>query len=646
MTNTSKKSTDSFFVRFSSILLIQIIFIFVSFALLFLFPVKEEVKNANRLKVQESFDVIGQQIEEKIQSERLVNKLHVVEPIIQNVLFQMFREEQVDAAILFGRDHHEVPIPLVSFGKFKESADADNSSEIYELIQTDYLNFELNKNTNELTQSIPNTKNAIYYYNFQHNNITYVLVTVLTHDYLVTSKNKVFYVFILLFLGSILISLLTVYFFDKRFHRPLYTLIQEFHSASGGGLGHIKGIQVDAELQKLAAAFNKMSDALDEHQKEIDSKNQNLKHTYSELISSKDFLQNVINSSGNSIITTDSDGLIKIFNNTATTEFGLSTEKAKGRNVNDFFANKIDLSQKEFETDEFETVCYKQDGTIFPAYLTITPIYNEGKEITSFIFRVRDITESKSLHETMIRMDRYYTKGEMAGDIAHEINNFLAILSGNIELMPLLLKKNDPEKIDKKLELMKTTVDRIVKFTDGLLEANDGKASFAQCSMNDVITMVIDFLQPQNKFDFITIEKDVSDSIPIVEVDIGQVQQLLINLVYNAAEAMQEKKEDNKIMISACLKSSAEEKSVVVTIADNGPGVEKEKEEILFVRRFTTKATGHGIGLVSCKQIIDNHQGTISYRYDNGARFEFDIPIIKRVKTVETDVPDQAGVTV
>ena len=646
MTNTSKKSTDSFFVRFSSILLIQIIFIFVSFALLFLYPVKEEIKNANRLKVQESFDVIDKQIAEKIQSESLVNNLQSVEPIIKNVLFQMFREDQIDAAILFGKDHHNVAIPLITFGKFQESADAYNNNEIYDLIQTDYLNFELNKNTNELTQSIPNTKNAVYYYNFLHNDITYVLVTVLTHDYLVTSKDKVFYVFILLFLGSILISLLTVYFFDKRFHRPLYTLIQEFHSASDGGIGHIKGIQVDAELQKLATAFNKMSDALDEHQKEIDSKNQNLKHTYSELISSKDFLKNVINSSGNSIITTDRDGLIKIFNNTATTEFGLSPEMAKGRNVNEFFANKLDLSQTEFETGEFETVCYKQDGTIFPAYLTITPVYNETKEITSFIFRVRDITESKSLHETMIRMDRYYTKGEMAGDIAHEINNFLAILSGNIELMPLLLKKNDPEKIDKKLELMKTTVDRIVKFTDGLLEANDGRASFAQCSLNDVLTMVIDFLQPQNKFDFITIEKDISDSIPIVEVDIGQMQQLLINLIYNAAEAMQEKKEDNKIMISADVTSTGEQKSIVVTIADNGPGVDKEKEELLFVRRFTTKTTGHGIGLVSCKQIIDNHQGTISYRYENGARFEIVIPLIKRVEAHKSDLSNRSTVTV
>ena len=636
----------SFFTRLSNFIIIQIVFVFAAFALLFIFPAKEQIKNSDHLILQEKFSLFSEKIlatnsfnPDLFDSDKCTN-------LFQSNFKSIFPFSDDVQSYLFLPDGKGNAFELFHYkSETAEKSNFDNHEDVNNIINRNLIAVQLSQTDEELTQIIPNTKNVVYHYRFKNeNNIPVVLVTVIEHNYLVASKDNVLYSFLLLFLGGILVSLLTVYLLNKRFQEPLNHLIYGMEKTANGELCHIIEANKDVELNKLANAFNSMSKTLWHNEHNLKVNNENLEQTNQELINSKEFLRKIIDSSTSSIITTTPEGVIQVFNKTAAKEFDRSIIKAVGTNINELFASSFDWKKLDYNTkDGVEVLCEKGDKTQFPAYLIIAPIYNADKNISSFLYIIRDITESKSFQDMMIRLDRYYTKGEMVGDIAHEINNFLAILSGNIELMPLLLKKNDPEKIDKKFALMRSTVDRIVNFTDGLLESDDEQLNFAQVDINQLIQTVLAFLKPQNKFDFVDIEVDLSTDLPLVEVDIGQIQQLFVNIVYNSGEALLTVEGEKKIVITSEMKEIDGKQNIVITVKDNGPGVAINKEDLIFKKRFTTKQNGHGTGLITSKKILDHHNGSISYKYQEGAVFRIEIPTKHTKTTVSEESADLVG---
>ena len=215
--------------------------------------------------------------------------------------------------------------------------------------------------------------------------------------------------------------------------------------------------------------------------------------------------------------------------------------------------------------------------------------------------------------------------------------------------MPLMMKRGDTEKIRKKLDLMKSTVEKISRFTDGLMDPNMGEVQYDQVEINQLVENMLAFLKPQNRFDDIDLTTSLSSDIPLVELDIGQIQQLLVNILNNAAEALAGKPDERKIVLTTVLDENNSGKAVGIEVRDNGPGVANDKEKLLFKKRFTTKKNGHGIGLITCRKIIDAHQGQINYRFDGGAVFTAVIPL-KHKQTVQEEInrkaPENAQSTV
>ena len=191
----------------------------------------------------------------------------------------------------------------------------------------------------------------------------------------------------------------------------------------------------------------------------------------------------------------------------------------------------------------------------------------------------------------------------------------------------MFLAKNDTEKVEKKLGVMKETVDKISTFTDGLTRFSDENSEFAKEDLNQLVENLIAFLKPQNKFDNIFICTNLSENLPLVEVDTSQIQHLLVHLVTNAAEAMVDLDDSRWIVISTTVEAEGE--TLVIKVADNGPGVNLEHIDKLFLKRFSTKRDGTGLGLMTCKNIVDNHNGELSYHSgdDSNAIFEIKIPI-------------------
>ncbi|MBD3257930.1 PAS domain S-box protein, partial [candidate division GN15 bacterium] len=442
------------------------------------------------------------------------------------------------------------------------------------------------------------------------------------------------------FLASTLISLLMVYLLSKRFGQPLDRLTRGLEKTAGGELYYMMQVDGDSEFRRLVRAFNRMTQTLWDNQKELKSYNARLYRSNASIIESQLFLATLIDSSPLAILVTNSRGKIVLFNRAASTMFGYDADRVIGESGERLFAEQPQYREAQSVGGDAiggEAICRRADGKSFPTYVVRSRVVGATGALNADLLIIRDISESRRFQDMMVRLDRYYTRGEMAGDIAHEINNYLAVLMGNLELLPLLLKRGDTEKIDSKLDIMKTTVDRIARFANGLMDTPHEDTRLESTSMNQIVENIIAFLKPQNKFDSIKISADLSGDVTMVDLDPGQIQQLLVNLVYNASEALKGQEGSKEIEVGTLLVQDNEKWFVQVEVRDNGPGVPVDKVETMFNERFTTKRKGHGIGLITCRKIAQNHGGSIHYRFDGGAVFYFRLPARPPLAQGDTD---------
>jgi signal transduction histidine kinase len=183
---------------------------------------------------------------------------------------------------------------------------------------------------------------------------------------------------------------------------------------------------------------------------------------------------------------------------------------------------------------------------------------------------------------------------------------------------------------------MRQTLEKIARFTEGLTDRSPDETKLEPADLNQIVENAVAFLKPQNKFDSIEITTRLSAELPLVELDVSQTQQVLVNLLYNAAEALKDQLHEKKIWITTSVVPGSGEKSAHIEVKDNGPGVAEDKKDLLFVKRFTTKRRGHGIGLITCRRIVEAHGGTIAYRKDDGAAFSFEIPLKRKQSQANT----------
>lgn len=448
-------------------------------------------------------------------------------------------------------------------------------------------------------------------------------------------------VLLLLFGASTFISILIVLMIRRRFQWPLNRLLRGLEKTADGELFVMAENFDDAELDKLATAFNVMSRRLWNNHQELTRYNRRLKKLNISLLESQLFFSTLVESSPLCIVVTSPTGQILLFNRQACDDFGYRSSDAVGKNVNELFAGSASSAHIRLEVSadgsQFESRCRRRGGDYFPAYVISRPARGRDGKIAAYIYIIKDITESRGFQDMMVRLDRYYTRGEMAGDIAHEINNYLSILLGNLELLPIVLRSGDESKIERKLGIMRDTADRIARFTDGLLDGPQDEANFETCDLNQLVANVLAFLRPQNKFDDIHLGSELSADLPLVYVDSSRIQQLLVNFIYNAADAVGEVLGERLITVRTEVVQGTSTPFARVEVIDNGPGVVEDKQALLFHRRFTTKRKGHGIGLITCRKIAELHGGRIGYHFRNGAIFSCEVPV-KPVRSGEPAV--------
>ena len=242
---------------------------------------------------------------------------------------------------------------------------------------------------------------------------------------------------------------------------------------------------------------------------------------------------------------------------------------------------------------------------------------------------LHDVTESRRLQEQLLQSEKLAALGELTSGVAHELNNPLATVVGYAEL--LALDTQLPEGVKRKLATIHQEATRAAHIVSNLLSyARRSSPEKSFVDLNDVVNAALEMRRYQLQTDNVRISTDLSDKAPAVWGDELQLQQVVLNIVNNAAQAVTSWRGSGEIRIWTRPATLSGKAAARVIIEDNGPGIAPEHLRRVFDPFFTTKPTGEGTGLgmsISLR-IISNHEGLIwaESRLGHGARFIIELP--------------------
>ncbi len=261
------------------------------------------------------------------------------------------------------------------------------------------------------------------------------------------------------------------------------------------------------------------------------------------------------------------------------------------------------------------------------------PRFDKNNQIIGLIHVVRDITERKQVEEALQRAEQMKMVGEWAAGLAHEIKNSLAGIKVSVEILgeETNISEEDKDAIVKAVDEIK----RIDTLLRSLLNfAKPPKPQFTPVDINDILEKTIDFSLkhrslPSNNLTAINILKDFDKNLPETLADPLQLQQIFLNLLFNASEAIRDGG-------TLSVKTAYDEKvhAIQVEVSDSGKGIDEKVKHKIFQPFFTTKSRGSGLGLAITKRFVEQHGGDIcaENKPGGGAAFYVIFPVKEMTK--------------
>jgi PAS domain S-box-containing protein len=351
------------------------------------------------------------------------------------------------------------------------------------------------------------------------------------------------------------------------------------------------------------------------------------------------------------------DGTVLDVNRHACESLGYSRDELIGMTRPDFdpdvnaaILRGVRERLKTGETVTFESRHRRKDGTVFPVEIRVRE-FRQSDRILS-VTLARDITERKRAAETLREMqmelehaNRVATMGQLTASIAHEVSQPIAATVTDAEAALRWLGRRPPD-----LERARQTLGRIIKSGGrageviGRIRGLVKKAPPRKESMdiNSAILDVIALTRSEVLRHGVSLQTDLATGLPLIEGDRVPLQQVILNLILNAVEAMSCLDEARELRIST--KSDASN-GVLVAVRDTGPGLDPKSVDRLFEAFYTTKPEGMGMGLAICRSIIEAHGGRLwaTANEPQGSVFQFTLPP-ERDETVPAERADQMPV--
>ncbi|MBT5456577.1 MAG: PAS domain S-box protein [Rhodospirillaceae bacterium] len=364
-------------------------------------------------------------------------------------------------------------------------------------------------------------------------------------------------------------------------------------------------------------------------------------------------LRTIIESSPDGIVTIDEHGAIESFNPASEKLFGYTESEVIGKNVemlmpepyrsehDGYLSRYRETGEKHIIGIGREVIAQRKDGTNFPMELAVGEMEIQGqKKFTGFI---RDISlrreaedqlassESRltELQSEFVHVSRLSAMGEMAATLAHELNQPLAAMMNYAQATRRMLESLSGEEAARPRELMTKAVEQANRAGEIIRRLRNfvaqGETDRSLDDISDVVNEACALALVGARSGGVETTLALADDLPPAMMDRIQIQQVIVNLIRNSLDATSDQ-ETRVITIST---AHGEDDSVGVSVADNGPGLDKEVAERLFQPFNSSKSDGMGIGLSISRTIVEQHGGRIwaTPKEDGGVIFSFTLPV-------------------
>ena len=340
--------------------------------------------------------------------------------------------------------------------------------------------------------------------------------------------------------------------------------------------------------------------------------------------------RNLFESASDAIVTLDANGRFTTFNHAAEIISGYRREELVGQWFapmlpDDELPKALAHFQKALtgETGLFETNFYRKDGDV----RTIQVTYSTPQLDEEVLCVIRDVTDQKMLQEQLIQSEKMSAIGQLVSGVAHELNNPLAGISAFAQL--LLSEKRFPPDQRTAAEMIYAEARRASRIVQNLLTfARQHKPERTPTQVNQVLDDTLELRGYELRVRGIDVERDYDEQVPETMADAHQLQQVFLNLITNAEQAM-ERSERDKQRLTVRTRRAGD--VLRIEIEDTGAGIPPNLLERIFNPFFTTKPTGSGtgLGLSISLGIVREHEGRIwAENAAQGARFVIELPIV------------------
>lgn len=339
------------------------------------------------------------------------------------------------------------------------------------------------------------------------------------------------------------------------------------------------------------------------------------------VVQEKGFLEKVFDALREGVIVTGARGTIHYLNRAASELFGVDRNESIGEPIESRIRG-LDWSS----LTRSGRVVSRDLEIFYPEHryvnFYISPLEGESieddeeDEVGGFVLLLRDITETRQVHQEELESERMNALTMLAAGVAHEIGNPLNSLNIHLQLMERKLrKKADPElarELGESLEIARSEIKRLDFIVEKFLSAiRPTTPQFELADLNQIVSESANFLEPELADRGIDLQLHLHTDLPLIRVDRDQIKQVFYNLIRNAAQAMGSNG-------SLTLLTDLNDLQVIVSFADTGQGISAEQLGKVFEPYFTTKKTGSGLGLLIVHRIIREHGGEVEFESEEG----------------------------
>ncbi len=349
----------------------------------------------------------------------------------------------------------------------------------------------------------------------------------------------------------------------------------------------------------------------------------------------RDFNENIIESINVGVLATDLEQKVESWNSPMEELYGEKRSEAVGRKLSEIFPPELMAELPRASEPRRSATLYKfrlrtRDGRRRVVNVSLAPLVGKDDRVIGRLLIFNDLTERVDLEDQLVQAEKLSSIGLLAAGVAHEVNTPLAVISSQAQMLARQVPPEDPnartlDKIIKQSFRASEIVNHLLKFS------RVSGSEYAEVDLNKVIRETLSLVEPMLRASKISFNTQLTATLPAVYGNYGRLQQVFMNLIMNARDAMPYGGE-------LTLATECENSTVHVEVSDNGVGIPPDHLNKIFDPFFTTKSTsrGTGLGLAVTYGIICEHGGKIGVESapGRGTSFRLEFPVTRKTVNV------------